>query len=58
MAPFDLDLQDNGSPSRSLLPLLQKQTLPQVPIQPWCTRLEGVYNRYIGVATKSVTVLG
>lgn len=31
----------NGSPSRSLLPLLQEQALPQVQVQPWCTRLQG-----------------
>ena len=31
----------NGSPSRSLLPLLQEQALPQITIQPWCPRLKG-----------------
>jgi ribosomal protein L10e len=31
----------NGSPSRSLLPLLQEQALPQVEVQPRCARLQG-----------------
>jgi hypothetical protein len=31
----------HGSPSRSLLPLLQEQAVPEVAVQPWCARLQG-----------------
>lgn len=36
-------LRKDGSSSRSLLPLLQKQTVPEVEVQPWCTGSQGAY---------------
>ena len=32
----------NGSSSRPLLPLLQEQAVPEVEVQPWCSRIEGI----------------
>ena len=34
----------NGSPSRSMLPLLQEQAVPQVAVQPWRSRPQGSFN--------------
>ena len=37
MTDLFVQLENNGSPSRSLLSLLQEQALSQVKVQPWCT---------------------
>ena len=40
---FKFVAEYNGSPSRSLLPLLQEQAVPQVEVQPRCARPKGAW---------------
>ena len=53
-AHYPLVIQ-NGSPSRSLLPLLQEQALPKVPLQPRCPRFKGT-SELLSVSSRLTSV--